>query len=77
MEQSAIAKMVDALNRHIAKRNLVWSKGNDPIIAKHQHNDTSEMDAIVFFPLNSHDWRGQIGHINVIESGKVLFARIA
>ena len=65
--------MLEAINKHIAKNSLTWSKDNDLIIAKHQHNEDTNMDAIVFFPLYCYEWYNQIAHINFIESDKDLF----
>ena len=75
MEQNTIRRMLEAINKHIAKWNLVWSKDNDLIIAKHQFNEETNMDAIVFFPLGKYEWYNQIEHINIIEGtdGSLFF----
>lgn len=73
MEKDTIRRMLEAINKHIAKNNLTWSKDNDLIIARHQRNEETNMNAIVFFPLYHYEWYNQIAHINFIESDKGLF----
>lgn len=73
MKKNTIERMLEAINKHITQNSLTWSKDNDLIIAKHQHNEDTNMDAIVFFPLYCYEWYNQIAHINFIESDKDLF----
>lgn len=73
MEKDTTRQMLDTINKYIVKNNLTWSKDNDLVIAKHLHNEDTNMDAFVFFPLYCYDWYNQIGHINFIETDKGFF----